>query len=112
MRAEVQSSTVVCAVAHVLRHACARLACDVYAVVCVVLPAARRVGCSCVKLLMLTGCCAVQSMLTAKDLPHCTLSRHLEKRLEQMLDQERGQRALSMAQSPSQVQVSTTPARA
>ncbi len=56
--------------------------------------------------------CWLQAMLTAKDLPHCTLSRHLEKRLEQELERERGRRALSMAQSPSQVPVSTHSQRA
>jgi hypothetical protein len=51
-------------------------------------------------------------MLMAKELPHCHLSRHLERRLEEMMRHERGQRALQMGIMPNQVPVSPARARA
>lgn len=44
-----------------------------------------------------------QAMLTARDLPSCDLSDHLEARLERMLRAERRQRAAQEGKHPSEV---------
>lgn len=42
-------------------------------------------------------------MLTARDLPACDLSDHLERRLERVLREERMQRAAMEGRHPSEV---------